>query len=179
VKPVLNSSVDYDFLEFQIRDQIDFKTFGSSRYHVYTGSFINDADIRIMDKKFFRRSDRIFFSNPLRSFQLIGDIEPTTRSYFQGHYLHHFNGSVMNKVPLVKYLKIQAVGGAGLLLIDGKDRYQHAEAYVGLERVFRIRNQLIKFSGFYVQAVSSADAWDSSFKFGIDFYNSFTRAWSY
>lgn len=179
VKPVLNSSVDYDFLELQVWDQLDFKSLGTSRYHIYTGSFINDQEIRLMDQKFFRRSDRIFFSHPLRSFQLLGSIEPTTQNYFQGHYLHHFNGSIMNKVPYIKYLKLQTVGGAGLLLIDGSDRYQHGEAYVGLERVFRIRNQLFKISGFYVQAFSSEDAWDSSFKFGIDFYNSFTRTWSY
>lgn len=179
VKPVLNSSVDYDFLELQVRDQIDFRTLGSSRYHIYTGSFVNDKEIRLMDQKFFRRSDRIFFSNPLRSFQLLGTIEPTTQNYFQGHYLHHFNGSIMNKVPYIKFLKLQAVGGAGLLLIDGQDRYQHGEAYVGLERVFRIRNQLIKVSSFYVQAVSSEDSWDGSFKFGIDFYNSFTKSWGY
>lgn len=179
VKPLLNSSVDYDFLELQVFDQLDFKTMGTSRFHVYTGSFLNDREIRIMDQKFFRRSDRIFFSNPLRSFQLLGSIEPTTRNYFQGHYLHHFNGVFMNKIPLVKYLKLQTVSGAGLLLIDGEDRYQHAEAYVGLERVFRIKSQLIKLSGFYVQAFSSEDSWDGQFKFGIDFYNSFTRSWSY
>jgi hypothetical protein len=179
VKPLLNSSVDYDFLEFQIWDRIDFKTFGNSRYHLYVGSFLNNRDIRVMDEKFFRRSDRIFFSNPLRSFQLLGSIEPTTDNFFQGHYLHHFNGSIMNKIPYIKYLNLKAVAGSGLLLIDGADRYQHGEAYVGLERVIRIRHQLIKLSGFYVQSISSENSWDSTFKFGIDFYNSFTRLWSY
>lgn len=175
---MFSSTVNYDFAELTYRQQFQLRNLGTSKFTLYTGRFFNDAAIRLTNRKFFRGSDKYFFSDPLRSFQLLGPSISTTRSYFQGQYIHHFNGVLMNKIPLINRLKLEAVGGAGVLLIQD-NAFKHAEIYGGLSKVFRIRSQLFKISGFYVVADSNHSDLAGWFKFGIDFYNPFDGTWSY
>ena len=77
-----------------------------------------------------------------------------------------------------------SVGGASLLMIDdvstlSGEMFRHGEAYVGLEKEFVLWRQLMKVGAYYVAADSNHSKMDSTFKFGIDFFNSFTNEWSY
>lgn len=175
---LFNSTVNYDFIELVYKDRFKFRNFGTSAVKVHTGSFINDASVRLTNRKFFRGSDKFFFSDPLRSFQLLGPSISTTHNYFQAQYIHHFNGTLLNKVPLLKYLRIQAVGGAGVLRIR-EARFNHAEIYGGIERVFRIKSQLFKISTFYVVADSNHSNLAGQFKFGIQFFDPYGSGWQY
>jgi len=73
---------------------------------------------------------------------------------------------------------LQATGGAGILLIE-EDNFRHAEVFIGLERPVKIFKQLFKFGGYFVLADSNHSTISTGFKFGIDFFNSFTNKWSY
>jgi hypothetical protein len=172
------SDVNYDFLELNVRKEIKLKSLGESKFEIYTGKFINDREILIADRKFFRASDTYFFSDPLRSFQYLGPTFITTNPYFQGHYLHQFNGFLLNKVPFVKKLGLQSLGGASILLLDD-DNYRHVELYAGLARKFRIKKQLFKLTVVYVSSENSVTSFDGGFKIGLDFYDSYRKKWSY
>ena len=175
---IFNSTVNYDKLEITYRQDIKLRNLGSSKISIHTGRFFNQEAVRLTNRKFFRGSDEFFFSDPLRSFQLLGPSISTTRAYFQGQYVHQFNGVLMNKIPLINRLGLTAVGGGGILLTqDGN--FRHAEAYAGIAKKFRIGRQLFKVSGFYVAADSNHSDLSGSFKFGIDFYNPYNGSWSY
>lgn len=175
---ISNSVSNFDFTQLQIKDEIKLGTAGVSKWNVYTGKYFNNQSILLTENKFFRGSDPYFFSDPLKSFQLLGPSLNTNNEYLQAHYLHNFNGSLLNKVPLIKKLHLLEVGGAGILLIKDND-FKHAEIYGGLEKVFRIRESRFKIGCYYVVASSTYSDLESQFKVGIDFFNSFTNSWSY
>ncbi|MCB0397975.1 MAG: hypothetical protein KDD36_15100, partial [Flavobacteriales bacterium] len=184
VNKLMNSDVDYDFLQLSMTDEMKLGTMGESKIAIFTGKFLRSYDIRLVDQKFFRGSDYFFYSNPLKSFQLLGPTLSTRKSFVQAHYIHHFNGSILNKIPLLKRLHMTSVGGASLLMIDdvstlSGEMFRHGEAYVGLEKEFVLWRQLMKVGAYYVAADSNHSKMDSTFKFGIDFFNSFTNEWSY
>lgn len=180
VPEVLGSDVSFQFLELRVFDDFRVGALGTSKYNVLAGTFIRPRGTRYVDYKFFRGSDRFFYSNPLFSFQLLGPSINTKEPYLQGHYIHHFNGAIMDKIPLLNRMRLRTVVGASTLM-ELSNEFLHAEAYVGLSRAFRIREQQFKLGVYYVQASSNAENFGraSTFKIGIDFYNSFTNSWTY
>lgn len=179
IKPFLNSDVNYDFLEIGTDHDFKLATAGLSRISVRTGRFLNSNSIRLSDLKYFRGSDKYFFSNPLRSLQQISRTSmSTSEAYFRASYIHHFNGALLGKIPLLNRWSIQTAGGSSLLLME-KDNTNHLELFVGLEKPFRLWHQLFRVSAFYVASQSSEYGTNGGFKFGIDFYNSVSRSWMY
>lgn len=178
---IFGSSSNLDFLEIKVDDKIQFGTWGESKWRVMAGSYLNDNTVRVADFKYFRRSDPYWFSNPLMSFQLLRPEAAaifTTKPYFQGNFKHSFEGSLLNKVPLVRRAKLQTVVGAGTLLL-GESNFKHAELFAGVELPIRIRKQLFKVGTYYSIAQSTVTNFGGEFKFGIDFFNDFTNSWSY
>ena len=175
---LFNSEVNFDFIELKASDEINLGNYGDSKWSVLAGSFVNEVDLRFMEHKFFRGSDRFFFSNPLRSHQLLDSTFNTSKPYFQAFYLHHFNGFVMNKIPLINKLKLELMVGASSLIIQDI-AYSHAEVFAGLEKKFRIKKQYFKVGAFMVTRANSSEAITYQFKIGLDFFNSFTNTWSY
>lgn len=180
VPNLFGSDVNFSFLELGASDEIKFGTFGNMKWNFLAGSFLgSDIDaIRFIEHKFFRGSDFFFFSNPLKSLQLLDSTLHTARPYLQAFVIHHFNGAITDKIPLINKTKIELVAGGGLLLIDELN-YRHLEFYAGIERKFKIKKQLFKISAFYVVRENNAPSVQLNFKFGLDFYNSFTNSWSY
>lgn len=177
---VLNSEVDFDFLQLNLKHDFVLGTFGTSRYNITTGRFLRAKDLRFLEHKFFRGSDKWFFSNPLLSFQMLGPSLNTPNAYFQANYIHHFNGALLNKVPLINRLGLQTVGGAGALLIEDNN-FVHTEAFVGIEWPFRLWKQVLKIgvygSGSYDN--ENGNQLNTQIKFGMDFFNPVTNSWTY
>ena len=178
IKGLFGSIVDFDFLELHLQDEVTLGTFGESKWSGRVGRFITQNNVQLTNYKYFRGSDRFFFSNPLMSFQLLGPTIGTTNAYFQGNYIHHFNGALMSKIPLINKLRLQSVGGASILLVEDNN-FSHIEAFVGLERPFRLFGDLFKVGVYFVTSDSNHSDLDATFKIGIDFFNAFTQKWSY
>ena len=175
---LFDSEVNFDFIEIKASDEINLGNYGDSKWNVVTGSFLNSTSLRFMEHKFFRGSDTWFFSNPLRSHQLLDSTFHTPAPYFQGFYVHHFNGLIMNKIPLINRLKLELTAGASALLIQDAN-YSHAELFAGLEKKFKIRKQYFKVGVFAASRVNSTTKATLQFKIGFDFFNSYTNTWSY
>jgi len=177
---MFGSDVNFNFIEVGASDEVVLRTFGKMKWDIEAGTFLggNVDDVQFIEQKFFRGGDMFFFSDPLSTLQLLDSTFNTPRPYLQAYVIHHFNGAIMGKIPLINKLKLELVGGGGLLLIDDVN-YRHLEFYGGIERKFKIRKQLFKFAVFYVLRENNASNFSINFKFGIDFFNSWTNTWGW
>ncbi|TMI63095.1 MAG: carboxypeptidase-like regulatory domain-containing protein [Bacteroidetes bacterium] len=168
--PVLfNSTTDFDYLEFGIEQELKLGTTGVSKYKVITGDFLNTKGLELVDYKFQRRDDPIFFMNPHEAFQSLDSTFPVFNRFYQGHYVHEFNGAFLNKVPLFKKLQLREIAGAGFLVAPERD-LRYFEMFAGVERVFKWPfNPTYKFKiGVYIIG-SAANKYNSPVQFKIGF----------
>lgn len=175
---VFGGQSDFDFMELRLTDDIKLNTLGMASIRCVAGGFLRKSDLRLVEHKFFRTSDKIFFSNPMFSLQLLDTSLNTSNSYLQFNYIHHFNGFFLNKVPLINKLKLQETVGGNLLVIPDAG-FAQAELYVGIEKQIRIRKQIFKVGIYAVTADSSFDKSNLNFKIGVNFYDPFYNKWNY
>ncbi|HEY4148427.1 MAG TPA: DUF5686 and carboxypeptidase regulatory-like domain-containing protein [Chitinophagaceae bacterium] len=179
ISGVFNSQVNFDYLEFGMQQQIQLGTAGTSSYTLLTGSFPNTHNLGLPDYKYQRRRDPVFFSNPNEAFQVLDSTFPVFKRFYQGHYLHEFNGFFLNKIPLLKKLQLREVAGGGFLVAPERN-LRYVEAFTGVERVFKWPfAPMAKFKlGFYVVA-SEANQFRNPvlFKIGITTWDRALHKW--
>jgi len=175
---IFGSEVNFEYFEIGAGAEHQLARFGSSRWKATAGLFTNKTNLRLPEYKYFRGSDLYFFSDPLKSFQLLGKTMNTNNSFIQANYIHHFNGTILNKIPLIKNLKISLAGGAGVLSIPEQDFY-HFEMFAGIEKIIRIKKELFRLGLYAVTADNTLSSPNITFKIGISPFNSYTRKWSY
>ena len=148
---LINSKVDFDYLEFGIEQELKLGTAGVSYYTIKSGSFLNTNDLRLVDYQFQRRGDPLLFMNPNEAFQSLDSTFPVFHRFYQGHYIHEFNGAILNKIPILKKLQLREIAGGGFLIAPERN-LQYGELFTGVERVFKWPfNPLYKFKmGVYV-----------------------------
>ncbi|MEZ4798265.1 MAG: DUF5686 family protein [Flavobacteriales bacterium] len=178
VPGLFNSEVNFDFVEVGVEHDAELGRWGTAQWSMIAGSFLNKKNLRLLEYRYFRGSDVLFFSDPLRSFQLLGPTLSTPNAYLRGNYFHHLDGLFLNKIPLINRLKLTEAFGAAFLSIPDQQFY-HAEMYVGLERVVRIRRELFRFGIYGASSATSLNRARFEFKFGINFYNTYSKKWSY
>lgn len=173
------SVVDFDYVEAGMQQEIRLGILGNSRYTVKTGSFLSQKDLRLVDYKFQRRGDPLFFMNPDEAFQSLDSSFPVFKRFYEGHYVHEFNGALINKIPLLRKLQLREVAGAGFLIAPER-KLRYGELFAGIERVFQAPiNPLIRFKlGFYISA-SAANQFSNpvQFKIGITTWDKIRNRW--
>jgi hypothetical protein len=178
VPGLFNSEVNYDYIEVSANHEIQLKRLGSSYWKATAGTYLNKGNLRVLEHKYFRGSDPFFFMDPVKSFQLLGPTLSTPNNFLQANYMHHFEGSIMNKIPLINRLKLQLAGGGGILLIED-DSFRHVEVFAGIERVFKIRKELVRFGGYFVTSDNTLGSADYTFKLGFSFFSAFSGKFDY
>ncbi|MCI5058594.1 MAG: DUF5686 and carboxypeptidase regulatory-like domain-containing protein [Flavobacteriales bacterium] len=175
---LFGSEVNFDYLELKASDFSKLRRMGTLAWKVTLGSFVNKKNLRIIEYKYFRGSDPWFFSDPLNSLQLLPATLNTPNAYLSFGGIHHFDGAIMNKVPILNWTKVSLVAGGGGLSIPDQD-FSHAEVFGGIERIIRIKKQLFRLSAFTVAASNSINRSNLEFKFGISYFNTFTGKWNW
>ena len=176
---VFGSDIDFDYLEFRIRQNVEFGAFGSTRYEFQTGKFVNTKDLRFFDIKRFRESDPILYSDPISSFQALDTSLNTANLFLEFHHIHHFNGALINNIPLIKKTNVHVVAGAGILWVPAS-KLRHEEIFVGLERVFKLGPRRRFRIGVYgVLAESTTGGGDTAFKVSFDLIDTWKKDWSF
>ncbi len=179
VPKLFKSKIDFDYLEFGIEHNINAGVAGNTSYIVRSGDFINTKDLRIIDYKFMRQGDPLFFQNPNRSFQALDSTFPVFDRYFQGNLVHEFNGFFINRIPFFKKLKLQEIAGGGFLIAPERD-LRYLEFFGGIERVFKWPfNPLarVKLGVYVVGSVANKFNNPVQFKIGLTTWDRFRNRW--
>ena len=146
---IFKSAVDHAYLQFEIMQNFKIGTIGTSSYRASVGKFLSARAIYEPDYKFQRRSDPIWFSNPLYSFQGFDTTLRTTDYVFQAHYVHHDNGAILNKIPYFKKTRVGIVVGGGAMYVK-EYNWQHYELLAGLERNFKMSRKRFRIGVYSV-----------------------------
>lgn len=179
VPNLFNSKIDFDYLEFGMEQKINLGVAGNTSYIIKSGDFTNTNDLRIIDYKFMRQGDPLFFQNPQYAFQALDSTFPVFDRFYQGNIVHEFNGALINKIPFFKKLKLQEIAGGGFLIT--KDRsLRYFEFFSGIERVFKWPfNPLarVKLGVYVVGSVANKFNNPVQFKIGLTTWDRFRNRW--
>ena len=176
---ILDSKVDFDYLEYGLEQQINIGILGNLRYNIKTGNFLNKKNLERLDYQFQRQGDPFLFMNPDEAFQALDSTFPLFKRFYQGHIVHEFNGALINKIPLLKKLQLREIAGGGFLFAPEMN-LRYAELFAGVERVFKWPfNPLTKFKlGVYVVG-SAANQYRNpiQFKVGLTTWDKRKNKW--
>jgi hypothetical protein len=156
----LGSKVNYDLLTLGIEGDLNLKLLGNSSYSIKAGTFLNNKKMYFMDWYHFNGNQTLFSVFGLNDFQLLEYYSASTKSNFiEGHFEHNFGGLILNKIPLIKKLKLQEIGKASVLTTDGKNMY--GELSIGVKR--------LQFRADFVTGFSNDKKISSGIRVGIEF----------
>jgi len=179
IPKLFRSKIDFDYLEFGLIQNINLGVAGNTQYIIKSGDFLNTKDLRIIDYKFMRQGDPLFFQNPQKIFQGLDSTFPLFHRYYQGNLVHEFNGALINKIPFLKKLKLQEIAGGGFLIAPERN-LKYVEFFTGIERVFKWPfNPLARVKlGVYVVG-SAANRFNNpiQFKIGLTTWDRFKNDW--
>mgnify|MGYP000391830224 CR=1 FL=1 len=176
---LLGSDINFDYLSFSISQKMQLGIFGASNYVANVGTFVNTKGLEFIDYKRFRQSDPYLYSNPLYSFQLLDTSLSISSLFFEAHYIHHFNGAIINNVPLLKKTRIMAVAGGGALWVSDP-QYRYAEVFAGVERTFKLgARRRLKVGLYGVIGESNQIRTTPGYKISLDIIDTWKRNWSF
>ena len=177
-KNLLKSDVDFTYLAMSVRQDVKVRSLGTSTYKIKGGKFINSNTLTYTDEKIFPRGDRFFFSSPMWSFQLQDTTLLARDLYFELHYLHHFNGALINNIPFLKKTGITFSAGGGALYIK-EYNYFYKEAFAGVVRSFRIQRQRFRLGYYVVIGDSNFGKAVPALKFSFSMYSIREKKWGF
>ena len=176
---LLSSDIDFDYLQASVEQNLVFGVLGNSNYSLKAGKFINDKDLRFIDIKRFREADPILMSDPTTTFNTLDTALTTTNLFFEFHHIHHFNGAIINNIPLLKKTRIKTIAGAGALWLP-KENFRYQEVFVGIERVFKVgARRRLRIGTYAVLGDDNNGRANTQFKVSFDLIDLWKRDWSF
>jgi len=131
---------DVAFSKFSVGAEKEFNLglFGRTNLDITYGNFIESRNKGFMDFKHFNGNQTIFSDFLPGSFKLLSYYDYSTLgAWFTGYAEHHFGGFILNKIPLIRKLKLDEVVGVHYLQTED---ITYTELSFGLEKlgIFRI-----------------------------------------
>lgn len=175
---ILGSKIDFQYLEYRMEQELSLGLSGKSTIIANSGSFLSNRNVSVMDYRYQRRGDVNLFAAPLYNFQQLDSTFTTFNRFIELHYLHEFNGSIVNKIPFLKILKITERAGANFLYAPERRNMFYYEAFVGVDKAFRFISDRYKI-GIYFTAGYSNIFEKPRFGFKINFqgYDRYNNVW--
>jgi hypothetical protein len=173
---ILKSVIDFDYLEFRVNQKLKLGLAGVSEYSFTIGDFVTQKDLRPVDYKFIRQGDPIIFANPTINFQAMDSTFAVFNRFYEFHWLHHFNGSIINRIPFMKKLRIQEVAGAGFLIAPERN-LTYVEGFAGLEKTFKLFRDRYKIGVYGVFSAANKFNNPVQLKIGFQQYNRRKNSW--
>ena len=113
VPVIAGADMDYDFAQLWVRDEMRFGLLGSLRYMVSYGKFLSSKRMEFIDYHHFNGNKTIFADFSLIDFELLDYYRySTNREYIEAHGEYGMGGLLLNKIPLLRNLKLNEIVGA-------------------------------------------------------------------
>jgi hypothetical protein len=172
------SDVNFDYLLLGFYQSFQIGTIGTTNYHVKSGKFLNTSRLYDADFKYHRRSDQFWFSNPLYSFQQLNKNLPSKDLFYEAHLIHHDNGAIINKIPLMKKINLGIVFGGGALYVQ-EFKWFHSEILAGLERNFKFSKRRLRIGIYGVLSDGNNIKPTSTWKFSFAVLDDRNMKWNF
>ncbi len=138
----LGSAVDFDFYKLSISDNVNLGLIGKLAFQLSYGDFINTRKLYPQDFRHFNGNKTIFSQFRLDDFRNLEYYQfSTTHSYFEGHAEYNLGGFILNKIPLLRKLKLQEV--VTVHLLDTKEFNRFVEVTAGVEKLKLFRFEVV------------------------------------
>ncbi len=133
ISGVLGSDVDYDLLSVDLsKSDIPMGFYGKTTFSLGAGKFFRNNRIYFPDYQHFIGNQTTFFESKLNSFLFLDFYRhSTSEEYTEAHLAHNFSGFILNKIPLIRKLKLQELAGFNYLNTPQFKHYR--EFYLGLQ----------------------------------------------
>ena len=178
---LLGGMVNFTSLRLNARDFRQSRFWGTTHWNAGAGTFLaKELDsIRFIEHRFFRGSDQLLLSNPTTSLQALDSTYHTARPWVEAYFIHHFDRSILDRVPLVRALRLVPAVGGGMLYVAEANVF-HGEVYGGLELPLRLWDQRVRVGAYRVWTdQGNPQIPGFRLKFGMDFYDSYRGRWNY
>jgi hypothetical protein len=135
LRNVFSGKSDFDFIAFEIfQDKFRIGMLGFSSFTFSGGAFLNNRNLLFPEFKHFRGNNTMLFKHDLRNFGFLDFYQfSTSQRYLEAHFEHSFSGFILNKIPLLRSLKLDEFTGINYLSQPNKPQY--VEWYFGLRRL--------------------------------------------
>lgn len=145
-----SSDANYNFIQFQILESyLRTGLLGWAEFNLKAGTFFSDEKVAFQDYKHFNGSqielgkpndyNDAFFGLPYYEYS-------TQNAFFEGHYQHHLDGFLLDKIPLLRKLQFTEVIGAHFLYTEDKKDY--LELSFGLDNIGFGLFRFLRIDGF-------------------------------
>jgi len=158
---IFGSDANYDLVKASIYDDVKLRMLGTSSYNVTYGRYLNSANMNFTDYHHFTGNQTHFSNFSLTRFNLLQYYDFSTNDeYIEAHLEHKFGGLILNKLPLIRKLRLHEM--AGVHYLHTKALPQYLEVFFGVEKLGAIRVDFV--TGF-----SSSTKVSAGFRFGLFF----------
>lgn len=178
IPKLFGSDVNFQYMQLEMMQTFKIGTLGTSNYRLAGGKFLTSQIVRDPDFKYQRRSDPIWFSNPLYSFQGLDSTLPSLDLILEAHFVHHDNGAILNKIPFMKKTRIGLMAGAGALWVK-ENNYQHVEIMAGLERNFKLSRRRLRIGIYGILSDGNFSAPKAHYKLSFAILDDRSMKWNF
>jgi hypothetical protein len=113
IPSVAGADIDYDLALAEVSDEMGLGLLGALRYSVTYGKFLSAKKMEIMDYHHFNGNKTIFADFSLNDFELLDYYRfATNKEYVEAHGEYDLGGLILNKIPLLRKLKLSEIIGA-------------------------------------------------------------------
>ncbi|MGV3547353.1 MAG: DUF5686 family protein, partial [Pedobacter sp.] len=135
INGIFGSDTDYDLLTFEAyQERVGLGLFGYTSFVIGAGKFLNNNKLFYPEFKHFSANRALLFPPNLRKFRFLDFYRYSANEhYLEAHLEHNFAGFILNKVPILRKLKLEEVIGVNYLTQPQKRDY--TEFYFGVQRL--------------------------------------------
>jgi hypothetical protein len=161
IKDFLGSDVDYDLVSADIsKSNISLGVLGRTSFYIAAGKFLDNSSLFYPDYKQFSGNEVLFDKGGLNSFLLLNYYNFSTYTeYIEGHLEHNFSGFILNKIPLIRKLKLQEIIDVNYLTTPTIKNYTELGAGI----------QYLNFRLMYGRSFNSGSNTTSAIRLGLSF----------
>ena len=178
VPGVFKSNIDYQYLEYRIDHSFPWGLMGNSEIRAVSGSFLSSRNVNVVDYRYQRRADPVIFTPPMFAFQQLDSTFTTFKRFYEVHYQHSFNGSLVNKIPFLKKLSLYERAGVNILYAPERRNLFFYEGYAGVDKLVRIWRDRFKVGIYYTAGYANLfEKPRYGFKINFEYYDRLNNKW--